>query len=399
MEAKSQIQIIQDTYQDVSISIINKYLADNFMFSVVGVQCRKDNFWAFIESLNTDDTTITHKFEVSPNNKVYYVEEVNKKFLIICEVGFSDIYEICIYGLDIKETERLYKEFKKFEHTDNETNVNFITFSLNGNKISDYNITLKLEDFKDDVEEYYPYINTEELFKQFTESNENILVISGIPGTGKTRAANLYIKWLLKNPEVCKKFKLHDDTIEGVSDVFSFTVGYVKNEEVLAHDQFWETLTRFNPALVFLDDADYSLTSRKNEIQTARDDNKNKFLSQLLSFTDGITKNNTKFIITTNLEVADIDTAVLRKGRTFDILKFRQLKVEEAKSIWVSKGFNISYFNNNLPDSGTIPACDLGSAINKEENRIKNGKKIEPYLLEEGISILNKTKPTTVGFF
>jgi len=388
------INVLQDAYQDVTVSMINKYLVDYYGFSVVDSLSTRDNFWKFINTL-VDCTT--YRFEISSTSKVYYIEQNSKDFLIISDVGNSDIFNVNIFGRDIAMTEKVYQDFKKFEHVDDEIMVNFNTFSNVNNKITEYNNPLKACTFNDDIPDYYPYLNTDELFRQFTLSNENILVLSGAPGTGKTRATNLYIKWLIKNPDICREYKIYDNA-GGDDDEQSFTVGYVKNEEILAHDGFWETITKFNPALVFLDDADFCLSSRKNEVTSSEDFAKNKFLGQLLSFTDGITKNRTKFIITTNVDIDDIDTAILRKGRTFDILKLRNLTNQEALNIWKSKGYSEEAFSNYIT-SDNIPACDLGSAINKEESTVKSGKVFSKYLLEDGISILNSNKNKTVGFF
>ena len=76
------------------------------------------------------------------------------------------------------------------------------------------------------------------------------------------------------------------------------------------------------------------LTRRDAETYSFDERNRNRFLSNLLSFTDGIQKNYTKFIFTTNQSFDDIDSAVLRKGRLFDVLELRELTNEEALEVW-----------------------------------------------------------------
>jgi ATP-dependent 26S proteasome regulatory subunit len=56
-------------------------------------------------------------------------------------------------------------------------------------------------------------------------------------------------------------------------------------------------------------------------------------MNQLLSFTNGVFANNTKIIITTNKKIEDIDQAILRPGRCFDILDIQCLTKEEATEI------------------------------------------------------------------
>lgn len=412
---RSLISIVQDTYQDISSATMNKYLADNFSFPVIDLQCEKDKFDQFIEALNESEQfqekPELYTFEISKTNTFHYVVGHDHEYAIIGSREINDIIQLSIYGKSVKEAEKVYKLFKKFEHYESDTFVDFYTSSLDGNNgVRDYLVTLKSKDFKDDYTDYYPFLNINEMFKQFTESNENILVISGEPGTGKTRAANLYIKWLIDNPNYAGKFFNNDNPYhEDIGLSTSFSVSYVKNEDVLSKDQFWENQLKVRPALIFLDDADFCLTSRTNEIQTSEDMNKNKFLSQLLSFSDGITKNKSKFIITTNIPVEDIDTAVLRKGRTFDVLQFRKMTINEALDVWKNRELDTENFwqyfdfeNTSIKEQQTdkcVPACDLGSAINKEKIRLeKNETGCNQYLKENGISILNKLKPTTVGF-
>jgi SpoVK/Ycf46/Vps4 family AAA+-type ATPase len=143
---------------------------------------------------------------------------------------------------------------------------------------------------------------------------------------------------------------------------------------------------------VILDDLDYMLTKRDSEVTSSDDAKKNNFLNQFLSFTDGIKKNNTKFIITTNQSFEDIDSALLRKGRMFDILELRRLDKNEALEIWKENELEESEFNSIFTQHEILSA-DLGSEINKRLNkRIENT--LSPYLKEEGISKMTKAGRT-----
>ena len=99
---------------------------------------------------------------------------------------------------------------------------------------------------------------------------------------------------------------------------------------------------------------------------TSDDAKKNAFLNQLLSFTDGVQKNKTKFIITTNQHFDDVDTALLRKGRLFDILEFRKLTNSEALKIWLEQELKEEEFNKLFTDD--VLQSDLGSEISKRKN-------------------------------
>ena len=210
------------------------------------------------------------------------------------------------------------------------------------------------------------------MFNQYILSENNILLLCGVAGGGKTELGNLYMKFLLKSSLFREKIESSPD------ESLDIKVAYIKNEKILSTDQFWLTLQEDRYDLVFLDDLDYGLLPRTQEISSSEDIDKNKFISNLLSFTDGIFESSqtTKFIITTNREVGDIDSAILRKGRTFDILNLRPLTNKESKKIWTSNGLSSELFEDTFGHKKEILACDLGSEISdvKAQEKFKKGR-------------------------
>lgn len=163
-----------------------------------------------------------------------------------------------------------------------------------------------------------------------------------------------------------------------------------KNNDVLADDGFWKFLEKNKPDFCIVDDLDYMLTRRDAETYSFDERNRNRFLSNLLSFTDGIQKNYTKFIFTTNQSFDDIDSAVLRKGRLFDVLELRELTNEEALEVWKENDLDEKEFHKLFKEKTVLPA-NLGSEIAKILNkRIKESNLT--YLKEPGISKLNQIK-------
>jgi ATP-dependent 26S proteasome regulatory subunit len=135
---------------------------------------------------------------------------------------------------------------------------------------------MNLENTGEYRKEYYPYLDIDEMFKQFTLADESIMVVEGVPGLGKTKLVNMYIKYMLENGDLLDKDSSLIDAL------------YVKNEDVLVTDEFWEYLKENKPSIVILDDIDSFLTTRTKVVNSHEDSKHNRFLSNLLSFSDGI---------------------------------------------------------------------------------------------------------------
>jgi DNA replication protein DnaC len=319
--------------------------------------------------------------------------------------------QICYYFHNYEQSKPIFDAIQSFQDKDDELFVSISSFFYDGQKQlkATENIKVK-DDFSYNSLDYYPFLNTQEMFKQYMLSDSNILLLCGTPGTGKTKLGDAFMQHLLEvtDIEIGNKKQTVDtyenDGVEYSMDIITqesegVKVAYVKNEEILADDIFWNMLREEEYHLVFLDDLDYSLLPRTQNISTSEDIQKNKFISNLLSFTDGIFEsgNKTKFIVTTNKEVKDIDTAVLRKGRTFDILELRELKHEEAAEIWIGKGLDLDNFNEEFKEQKVLQA-DLGSAISMALKAKATNIDLKPYILEEGISLYSRVKnPKKIG--
>jgi SpoVK/Ycf46/Vps4 family AAA+-type ATPase len=205
--------------------------------------------------------------------------------------------------------------------------------------------------------------------------------------------STLALKHAFKNPDKLPYDKLKDNP---ALDNQFITVVYVKSTDVLVNDKFWRELEKHEADFCIIDDLDYMLTKRDSEVTNAEDQKKNDFLNQFLSFTDGVEKHKTKFIITTNQKYDDIDSALLRKGRLFDILELRQLDHKEALNIWLDNELSETDFNELFTAHEVLPA-ELGSEIAKRLNtRISTAT--DSYLKEDGISkVLKAGRAKKIG--
>lgn len=152
------------------------------------------------------------------------------------------------------------------------------------------------------VEEMYPFLGEETLngyYDRFLKSTANILVLIGPPGTGKTT----FLRGLLAHTKRSATLTYHP--------------------KILQQDSFFVDWLRSKDTFMILEDADTLLMPREDG---------NEMMSRFLNMGDGLMGfNDKKLIFSTNLpSTRDIDQALTRKGRCFDVLEFSALNKQQA---------------------------------------------------------------------
>lgn len=182
-------------------------------------------------------------------------------------------------------------------------------------------------------DEYYPYIEggIDKFIDDYLASSESVLLLMGPPGTGKSS----FLRYMINK--------------------HSLTATLTYDEYLLEKDTiFVNHITNSRSDILVLEDADVLLESRKTS--------QNKLMHKLLNVSDGIIKvNQKKMIFTTNLEsTRDIDPALLRPGRCFAVVHFRELTCKEANAAAKAAG---------MPEFADKNSHVLADVFNKERNR------------------------------
>ena len=152
------------------------------------------------------------------------------------------------------------------------------------------------------IKEMYPFLGEESLedyYDRYMESNASILLLIGPPGTGKTT----FIRGLLS----------HRNS--------SALVTY--DSAILEKDYVFARFIEDDAEVMVLEDSDAFLKSRTDG---------NTMMHRFLNVGDGlVTTKGKKMIFSTNLpSIRDIDSALIRPGRCFDIVTFGELSREQA---------------------------------------------------------------------
>lgn len=244
-----------------------------------------------------------------------------------------------------------FKRLLKTVHDESRTSmIRWIFDSGNGHRDRTFQITKEW-----DIDRiYYPWIETDlkSYYQAFIDSKAQIMVTYGPPGTGKTSFIRDLICEMNLNAFISYDMKV-----------------------LISDSTFVRYLTDSIFDAIIIEDADDLLTSARGD--------SNKIIAKILNISDGLIKlPRKKLIFSTNLsKVSDIDSAIIRPGRCFDVMEFRKLDKPEASAVCVKLGID-------------LPSNTTGKYTLAELFQEKNMKESTDPFVTNG----NKIKTTSMGF-
>jgi SpoVK/Ycf46/Vps4 family AAA+-type ATPase len=153
----------------------------------------------------------------------------------------------------------------------------------------------------------YPWLgkSVKDYAKEYLNSTASVLILLGPPGTGKTS----FLKSLIKEAKG--------------EALVTYENSLLNEDGIFAH-----FISENDLELLIFEDADTYLGSRR--------DSGNAMMHRFLNISNGLVSPLTgkKIIFTTNLpSSAEIDPALMRPGRCFDVMHFRALTGPEATQV------------------------------------------------------------------
>jgi hypothetical protein len=277
----------------------------------------KENFGYLIQS--------QHGYQYYDSKKKRYV--FDETFLIMqngCVVEFDTSYcEIYHSGLQedfIHNCTKLMKQFKEKQRR-KPLEINLISRGRNGLELKQLEVKRTKLDINLFYEDDFKAVN-DTICKRLTkDKDKGIVLLHGLPGTGKTT----YLRYLIG--KIKKRVLFVSPNV--AADITS--------------PDFIELLVSNPNSVLIIEDAENIIMDRKL--------NSNASVSNLLNISDGLLADflNVQLICTFNNSLTLVDSALMRKGRLIAKYEFGKLSVQKSQRLSDHLGFT-----NSITKSMTI---------------------------------------------
>ena len=342
------------------VSRIHKNLL-NFIESEKEFFINENNLNKLLKSENVSYFKVT-KSHAKLQYLVRVIDETNKYFayLFISHDKDNDLYSLHNFLITEKNLETFTNtyEVKNYKQYLKDKNEVYIDWYLGKDSYGELiNSKIKLDVQHSLHNSFYPAITEKysidmvDFIENFKESEESVLILTGMKGSGKTE--------LIRH--IAKQFNT-DATLTFNKDI------------MMSNDFYYEFFTSTTSDLMIIEDADTLLSKRSDG---------NPVMDLFLNLSDGlISSSKKKFIFTSNLpNLSTIDEALLRKGRCFATVEFEYLTEDQALVILNQLELNPEEFfemngrkESSLADIMAYSNSTLTSKVKKVERSFGFGK-------------------------
>jgi hypothetical protein len=238
--------------------------------------------------------------------------KLDNKIMIELGDGYA---EILYPGQNFENCNIIIEALSKLKAPEKEQDfeMNIITLNANGLDLK----TLNIKPTMLDINLYYndDFKPIDEIIKERLnkENDKGIILLHGLPGTGKTT----YLRYLIGS--INKK-------------VLFVSPGVASN---LINPEFMDLLLDNPNAVLIIEDAENIIRDRKYSSESS--------VSNLLNISDGLLSDclNVQIICTFNSAINVVDTALLRKGRLIAKYEFNKLETTKAQKLSNYLGHNV----------------------------------------------------------
>lgn len=254
-------------------------------------------------------------------------------------------YSVCL--LFTRKTKRIDKIIDSFiklvipEKEENEGFLNILVLGSNGYSLEQKKISCPEIDFKLNYNQDFEPIHNLICEKLSVENSKGLILLHGVPGTGKTT----YIRYLINNLKK-RVIYIPPNMTSALSDPALIKFFIEKSNSVLV-----------------IEDAENVLMKRAA--------NSTQAIANILNLSDGLLSDcaNIQIVATFNTDILNIDSALLRKGRLIAKYEFTPLEESRAKKLSNKLGVEIN---------GEHTLSDIYNANEKSFNKKKGGIGFNP---------------------
>jgi hypothetical protein len=335
------------------------YIDKGFIVKEIGLRFENSN------------TLISHLKEKFEHGRLYDFRDFRRRFVfetddfaIVVDNHLSKSFSLYArnYAALARVLEILGDSIKKIDPK----SVSIVYYHMCKGAVEQNWINMDLADIPKVIPDLYPGIRADELAHAFKLAQEPILLLYGIPGVGKT----MFLKFLLST----EQYK---------------NIAYVKDADVMHSGEFWAEVAGSKHDMIIFDDLDFALSPRK--------EGDKGFVTNLLSYSDGIFSTSTKIVITTNQPIEKVDGALVRPGRCFDFLTLEPLTFSEGQVLWTTVlGMDLGLYEpmyrgqEYVTQAAIISDCKRIREQSEDRAYLKRGKRrysIEQKMEEAGVAV------------